>query len=121
MLAIRSIIDVITNSSSEAFILKTEDICIFDEEDVVWDKLTLDRVKEDIFDSWGPNGFEYIEKLCPNVRWTGFSSLQEWFDYNEEELSKVFNGQYSFSDIDDYNEKSTEYARDNYVWYESRH
>lgn len=116
---IRSVIDVITNSSSEAFILRTSDVMKFEDEDVVWTKLDMDAIKKDL-DYWY-TGFSYIKKLCPGVKWTGFSDINEWYEHNREELEKVFDGSYSFADIDDCYPDSTEHAENHCVWYESRH
>ena len=123
---ILSISDVITNSSSEVFVL--EDVSNFENVSnyITIDKITYDYLinsleEEMVFDLLGYNINNYIDWNCS---WEDREKILRAFcEEHREEVEEKIIGKY-FVDIEDHFpdwEEYTELARDECIWHDYRH
>ena len=149
MLKILSISDVITNSSSEVFIMNKDDVdyyrsfdngCISiepisytwilksGEYDAIIDLCNFDKSEVYTFEENPTEEHNWYDDQY-NGKWGSWykPSREDWEDFcarHKEDIMKVVNQDLYFVDIEDHFEDAydvIESARDDAIWYENRH
>ena len=129
---IRSVSDIITNSSSEVFVMKKEDACevaLFDKDNETYDCISIHKMDEDWVRTQGSWEAQMICDLIGIVNPFNedfYPDEDEWSKFVDEHLDemkeKVF-GKY-YIDIEDHfaeAEEILEFSREHSEWKDYRH
>lgn len=129
---IKNISDVITNSSSEVFVMKKEDTCeiaLFDKDNETYDCISIHKMDENWVrtqGSWEAQMICDLLKIDNPFNEDFYPDEDDWSEFVDEHLDemkeKVF-GKY-YIDIEDHfaeAEKILEFSREHSEWKDYRH
>ena len=125
MLKLKSKTDVITNSSSEVFIIKKEDIKpdTFSQEGIDEREVEIRDIDQDFFlNNWEEDSITSAFGL-PTVPSGPKANFEYYLRRYKKELDEIF-GKYCFVEIEDHYpewESDSDTARDLCIWSEGRH
>ena len=125
MLKLKSKTDVITNSSSEVFIIKKEDIKpdTFSQEGIDEREVEIHDIDQDFFlNNWEEDSITSAFGL-PTVPSGPKANFEYYLRRYKKELDEIF-GKYCFVEIEDHYpewESDSDTARDLCIWSEGRH